>query len=422
MPDSDLPVWLLDSPSLFRRPGSPYQSPEGRDWDDNALRFAVFCHAVARVSQTGDGSGWRPQVVHCNDWHSGLVPLLLKRLPAPRPRSVFTIHNAAFQGNFPLALAPRLGIPGELLGPDGIEFYGQLSFLKAGIRYADRITTVSPRYAEEILTPEFGCGMDGLLRARRDALSGVLNGIDTSVWNPRTDPLITRGYSADDRSGKQACKQSLQQQLGLDVDARKPLAIMVNRLTRQKMADTVLDRLPDLLQRHPDLQFAMLGQGERDLEQGFSTLQQAFPGRVSTHIGYNEPEAHRLHAGGDILLHGARFEPCGLTQMYAMRYGTVPVVRRVGGLADTVEDTAGKGATQTGFAFEQDSGEALEKAVDRCIEARVRRPEAWRRLQRRGMDKDFSWQRPAGAYRRLYHRLIDETQAVVKSATRALPL
>lgn len=407
LPDSGLPVWLVDAPRLYRRAGTPYQSASREDWPDNALRFAVLSHVALRVVQLREQLGWAPEIVHCHDWHTGLTPWLLRSLGRSRPASVFTIHNAAFQGNYPLDLAPRLGLPQELLGADGIEFYGQLSLLKAGIRFADRITTVSPGYAREITTPEFGCGLDGLLRARGGALSGILNGIDTELWNPLTDPHIAHRYGPADRSGKQDCKRKLQQQLGLAEDPEAPLAIMVNRLTRQKMADVTLEQLPGLLHDHPDLQFAMLGQGDTDLERGYSELAQAFRGRVSSSIGYCEPEAHRLQAGGDLLLHGSRYEPCGLTQMYAMRYGTLPVVRRVGGLADSVVDAGDDASSEeaTGFCFDEAHGEALRSGVERGLRLRQERAGAWQRLQQHAMSRDFGWRRSAQSYRRLYGEL-----------------
>lgn len=413
IPDSEVEAWLLDCPSLFRRPGGPYQSPDGLEWSDNALRFGVLCEAAAVLGLGQSAVRWRPDLVHCHDWHAGLVPLLLKRGDAARPRTVFTLHNAAFQGNFPLAVADRLGLGRALEGPESIEFYGGISFLKAALVHADRITTVSPTYAREILTPEFGCGMDGVLRARDGSLCGILNGIDTALWDPAADPLIEHRYSVDAQGGKQACKRSLQEQLGLGVDPDRPLAIMVNRLTRQKMADVVLDSLGELLQRHPRLQFAMLGQGDRDLEQGFAEVAQAHRGRVSASIGFTEQAAHRLHAGGDLLLHGSRFEPCGLTQMYAMRYGTLPVVRRIGGLADTVVDAgdaAADGALAAdanGFDFADSSSTALIAALGRGIGVREHRPQAWQKLQTQAMSRDFGWTLSARRYRGLFRGLLD---------------
>ena len=400
-PDSALPLWLVDSPGLYRRAGGPYQDERGQEWPDNALRFAVFAQVAARLAGAAvAATGWQPDVVHCHDWHCGLVPLLMKAA-GTRARSVFTIHNAAFQGNYPLQDAARLGIGPAHAGCDGVEFYGRLSFLKAGIRYADRVTTVSPTYARELLGTEHGCGMEGVLAARGADFSGILNGIDTRLWNPRSDPHLPRNYCVAEPDGKATCKTALREELGLQPSSDGPLAIMVSRLTRQKMADVVLAELPALLQREPSMQFALLGRGEADLEQGFTALAAAFPGRVSARIDYAEPDAHRLHAAADLLLHGARFEPCGLVQMYAMRYGTVPVVSRVGGLADSVVDADDLDAG-TGFVFDGCSGDALQRAIARGIRTWRERPLHWGRLQASAMRRDFGWQQPAFDYLRLY--------------------
>jgi starch synthase len=402
MPDSALPVWLVDCPALFRRPGGPYLDPAGSEWPDNGLRFALLGQVAAQLARHGSAlTGWQPDIVHCHDWHGGLVPLLLANDGPASPRTVFTIHNMAFQGNQPMQLAGRLGVPDGALGPDGAEFYGQLSFLKAGIRYADRVTTVSPGYARELLTAEYGCGMDGLLRSRGADFRGILNGIDTTLWDPAGDPHLVHRYDADHRAGKAACKAALQAELGFEVDAGRPLAIMVSRLTGQKMADLVLAELPALLERHPGLQFALLGCGERPIEEGFRRLAAACPARVSVRIGYDEPAAHRLHAGADLLLHGSRFEPCGLVQMYAMRYGTLPVVSRVGGLADTVADLDAS-AHPTGFVFDGSDGAALRAAVGRALDTWHTRPADWRRLQGHAMRRDFGWRRSALQYLALF--------------------
>jgi starch synthase len=391
-----LHAWLVDCPALYQRPGTPYQDAAGHDWPDNALRFGLFSHAVARLALGVPQLAWTPDVVHCHDWHTGLVPYLVGRAGGPRPRTVFTIHNAAFQGNFPLALAPALGLPPEALTPGGMEFYGQLSFLKAGIRYADRLTTVSPTYARELCTPQFGCGLEGLIASRAQDFVGILNGIDTRLWNPATDGFIAERYSRQNPLGKEACKADFQRECAMQQDPQAPLVAFASRLTSQKMADVTLQRLPRLLERHPRMQFALLGCGEHAIEAGFSHLAGAFPGRVGIHIGYQEASEHRLHAGADVLLHGSRFEPCGLAQMYAMRYGALPVVRRVGGLADTVAEG------ENGFVFDEASPQALEEALERCLDTYAREPFAWRELQSRAMQADFGWERPASAYLDVY--------------------
>lgn len=409
-PDSGLPGWLVDCPALYHRPGTLYQDPEGRDWPDNALRFGLLCHVAALLGSGRAGVDWRPDVVHANDWHTGLVPLLLGQTGPERPRTVFTVHNAAFQGNFPLDEAVRLELPADALGPDGIEFYGQLSFLKAGIRYADKVTTVSPTHARELLTPEFGFGMEGLFRERGEDFTGIMNGIDASVWNPAKDVHLSAcETAAGEGLDKPSCKARLQRQAGLAVDPQAPLVVYVSRLAHQKMADVVLRYLPDILDRHPRLQFALHGQGERALEDGFKALAHRYPGRLSVRIGYEEPWAHLLHAGADILLHGSRFEPCGLTQMYAMRYGTIPIVSRVGGLADSVVDAGTSDAhveKATGFVFDEPNGEAMASALTRCLDTYVKRPTIWSALRSRAMAEDFSWSFSARKYARLYSELV----------------
>lgn len=396
LPDTGVPVWLVDCPALYRRPGNPYQDPQGADWPDNALRFGLFSHVAARIALGEAGLAWQPQILHCHDWHTGIAPYLVMRAGGNRPRTVFTIHNAAFQGCFPLEAGERIGLPAEVLGMDGMEFYGQLSFLKAAIRYADRLTTVSPSYARELLTPEFGCGLEGLIAARAADFIGILNGIDTGLWNPATDGLIAQRYTAQDLHGKAACKAELQSAIALRQDAGAPLIAFASRLTGQKMADVALERLPGVLAKHPRAQFALLGAGEHEIEDGFARLAARYPGRVGIRIGYSEAEEHRLHAGADILLHGSRFEPCGLAPMYAMRYGALPVVRRVGGLADTVTDS------RNGFVFDEACGEAMEHAIERSLEEYGSGTRHWRVMQRHAMEGDFAWQRPAHDYLGLY--------------------
>lgn len=407
-PDSGLPIWLIDCPSLFQRPGTVYQDPDGRDWEDNALRFGVLSHVAARLGMGRAGLGWRPDIVHAHDWHTGLVPLLLaQETSAQRPRTVFTIHNAAFQGCFPLESAEQLGLPAAALGSDGIEFYGRVSFLKAGALYADKVTTVSPTYAREIRTPEYGYGLEGVYQSRGRDLTGIMNGIDSTLWDPATDPYLPRTYSPDNMEGKRVCKASLQHHAGLYIDSRAPLVAFVSRLTQQKMADTVLEQLPLILERDPRVQFVLHGRGEHDFEEGFRRLAGQYPGRLAVNIGYEESFAHRLQAGADILLHGSRFEPCGLTQLYAMRYGTIPVVSLVGGLADSVVDAALSDAT--GFVFEEASGASMHDALRRSFELYYCGSlENWNAIQARAMNKDFSWTRSAAKYLQLYAELVPD--------------
>lgn len=401
-PDADLPVWLIDSPTLFRRNGGLYQDDNGQDWQDNALRFAFLAHVAARLSISCPKIGWTPDVVHANDWHTGLLPLLLSLQSSRRPHSVFTSHNMAFQGNFAADWLPRLGIPESHFDSDGVEFYGKVSFLKAGLRYADRITTVSPTYASEILTPEFGCGMEGVLRDRGGNFVGILNGIDGTLWNPTSDACLARNYRESDISGKRTCKTSLQREFGLPVNPDVPLLGFVSRITHQKMADVVLEAIPWFVEQ--GAQFVAVGEGDPALEAAFARAQEMYGEQVAVTIGYDEPLAHKLQAASDALLAPARFEPCGLTQLYALRYGTLPVVRRTGGLADTVVDataTSIADRSATGFVFDEANRDALISAVARAL-ALYREPLAWRRLQLQAMAQDFSWDASAAKYAALY--------------------
>ncbi|MGH7090042.1 MAG: glycogen synthase GlgA, partial [Stellaceae bacterium] len=402
MPNSDLPVLLYDCPALYARRGGLYQDPDGNDWPDNDRRFGMFCRAAAAVALGKSGLDWRPHIVHCNDWHTGLVPALLRGAGKNVPRSVFTIHNLAFQGNFPIAAFAGLGLPQEMLSPEGIEFYGQVSFLKAGLRYGDRLTTVSPSYAREILTDEHGCGFQGLLRARAGQLVGILNGIDYSVWDPASDAELPCRYSAEAPEGKAACKAALRQELGLsERHEAAPLLIYVNRLTHQKMADVVLEAVPRLVANGG--QVAVHGEGERPLEDGFRALAAAHPRQVAARLGYREALAHRLQAAADLSLTPSRFEPCGLTTMYAMRYGAVPVTRPVGGLRDTVEDADGEEGS--GFVFDDSTAHGLAQCVDRAT-GWYGKTTAWAALRRRAMERDFGWMRSARRYLDIYLDLL----------------
>ncbi|WP_035485762.1 glycogen synthase GlgA [Paraburkholderia phenoliruptrix] len=426
MPDSGVTVLLLQMDHLFAREGL-YRDPQGRDYLDNLTRFASLAAAATRVAR-GVRNLKRPDIVHAHDWHAGLTPLYM-RLAGVAAKSVFTIHNLAFQGNHPLAMGGWIGVPPELLVPAlsderSIEYYGSLSMMKAGIVHADRVTTVSRRYAREILTPRFGHGMEGVLQAQAAKLSGIVNGIDTSMWNPAADAYIARPYSLDDTAGKQACKRDLQQAFGLTRDPFAPLVAIGSRLTQQKLADVVARALPVLLEQHPRLQFAILGEGERALEEALQELAAAWPGRVGVQIGYDERRAHMLHAGADILLHGSRFEPCGLTQLYAMRYGTVPVASRVGGLADTIVDYAPDQAREedcaTGFLFDGEDVHDVVHAVGRALAAFVR-PSSWHALQRNAMSRDSSWEVSTSNYLALYADLVDARPALRDTRVRKTP-
>ena len=402
LPGTEVPVYLIEAPSLFQREGGLYQNETGDDWPDNALRFAFLSYAAADLARGEIGLDWSPDVVHANDWHTGLLPLLLSREKGPRPATIFTTHNMAFQGNFSPEIATTAGIPEEYFFNGDVEFYGQFSFLKAGLRFADRVTTVSPNYAKEVLSPEFGFGLEGLLCERQRDFTGILNGIEKSLWDPATDIHLPQSFASNDISGKRVCKAELQREFGLPVNPNMPLVGFVSRITYQKMADTILEMLPSLVER--GAQFVLLGQGEAPLENGFVQAQAQFENQVAIRIGYEEAQAHRLQAGCDILLAPARFEPCGLTQIYAMRYGTLPVVRRTGGLVDTVTDITPETIadhTGTGFIFDEPNAASLTEALERALTA-YNQPLTWRRLQLQAMAQDFGWHSSASRYVSLY--------------------
>lgn len=425
MPDTGVPVLLLQMDHLFTREGI-YRDRYGRDYVDNLVRFASLAAAAARIARGVRGIK-RPDVVHAHDWHAGLTPLYMK-LGGVQARSVFTIHNLAFQGNYPLAAGPWMGVPPELLAPAltderSIEFYGSLSLMKAGIVHADRVTTVSERYATEILTPRFGHRMEGVLNAEAHKLSGITNGIDMQMWNPATDALITSNYSADNVAGKYACKRALQQAFGLAREPFVPLVAIGSRLTEQKMAEVVAEAIPAMMARHERLQFAILGQGDAPIEARMRELAARWPGRVGTCIGYDETLAHMLHAGADMLLHASRFEPCGLTQLYAMRFGTIPVASRVGGLADTISDYAlglGKSGAATGFLFEGESLEDVAGGVARAVEA-FKNPSLWRALQRNAMTRDSGWGTAVKRYVDVYCELTDARPVAPREEPTTVP-
>ncbi|WJW74897.1 glycogen synthase GlgA [Thiohalobacter sp. IOR34] len=401
LPGSALKVWLVDAPGCFDRPGNPYVGPDGHDWPDNAQRFARFARAVVELAQDRAGLGWRAELVHTNDWQCGLVPALLS-LEAARPATLFTIHNLAYQGLFDAALLGELGLPPHWWSMEALEFHGRLSFIKGGLVFADRLTTVSPTYAREICTPQFGYGLEGLLRHRQDRLSGILNGADYQHWNPGKDPHLAANYNGRSLAGKAVDKAALQREFGLPERPQTPLLAHIGRLVEQKGVDLILGALPRLMEE--DVQLVVLGSGEAQLEAALREAQAAHPQRIGVRIGYDEPLAHRIEAGADLFLMPSRFEPCGLNQIYSLRYGTVPVVRRTGGLADTVVDAseaALRKGTATGFQFDAPTTEALLQAIGRAL-GLYRQPPVWRRLIGAGMRQDFSWTRSARRYLEVY--------------------
>jgi starch synthase len=402
-PGSSVPCLLVDIPRFYARPGHPYLGPDGKDWPDNAERFAAFARAVVALALDRAGLGWQPTVVHCHDWQTGLVPALLA-LEDTRPTTVFTLHNLAYQGLFPADTFQRLGLPPALWSPAALEFYRQVSFIKGGLVFSDWLSTVSPTYAREILTSNLGYGLEGLLGHRSDRLSGILNGIDTNAWNPATDAALAANYDEGHLEGKALDKQALQARMGLPQKPDVPLLAMIGRLVEQKGFDLMTGALGDLM--HEDLQCVILGSGEAKYEQRIHEAAQAYPDRVAAHIGFDETLAHQIEAGADMFLMPSRFEPCGLNQMYSLRYATVPIVHRTGGLADTVADATPEAIadqTATGFVFEEARSDALLRSVQRAIEL-YRQPQLWRQLMVTGMRRDFSWEKSAWHYLMLYRR------------------
>jgi starch synthase len=400
-----LDLLVLEAAHLYDRPGNPYTRPDGSDWPDNAIRYGALARIGASLAR-GFGGLAGYDLVHAHDWHAGLLPAYLEYDGLAHPPTVFTIHNLAFTGSFDLSLLGALGLPPAAGDIHGVEFYGGLGFLKAGLRFAEAITTVSPTYAAEIRQPDSGMGFDGLLRDRGAALHGILNGIDTAVWDPAQDPLIPARYDAADPAARAANKAALQQRLGLRPDPSALLFGAVSRLTWQKGFDLLLAALPALLDS--GAQLALLGSGERGLEEAFGTAAAAHPGRIGLQIGYDEGLAHLIQAGCDALLVPSRFEPCGLTQLCALRYGALPLVARTGGLADTVID-ANEAAiamgTGTGLQFSPVTAEALGMAIRRCAGLWAD-PPLWARLQANAMACPVSWARPAGHYAALFRALL----------------
>jgi starch synthase len=404
LPGTDRFAYLVDHPAFYDRPGNLYAGPDGNDWPDNHRRFGLLGWVAAELARGADRQ-WQPDILHCHDWHGGLAPAYLAASPPPGERvgTVFTVHNLAYRGLFSEDVFPELALPPAYFAVDGVEFYGRVSFLKAGLFYSDRLTTVSPTYAREIQTSDFGWGLDGLLRSRAGELSGILNGVDPQIWDPRHDPYLPRAYGEDDApAGKPAAKAALQSRLGLAENRDAPLYGVVSRLTWQKGLDLLLSSVPELAAGGGQL--AVLGSGDGDLEQGFAATARAHGGHVAVELGYDEALAHQIFGGCDVVLLPSRFEPCGLTQLYALRYGALPLVRRVGGLADTVVDATAVSladGTATGFAFDEETPAALLAAVGRASEL-MRQPGIWRRMMRQAMTRDFSWEAAARHYLALY--------------------
>lgn len=403
MPGTGVPLYVLDAPHFYCRVAGPYQYQLGGDWPDNPMRFGLLSRVAAMLGSTASPLNWQAELVHCNDWQTGLVAAYLQLEQTPRAKTVMAIHNIAFQGNFDPEWTKHLHLPKSLYHMHGVEFHGNLSFLKAGLQYADRIVTVSPTYAHEIQATEMGYGMQGLLTARRAQVSGILNGIDENEWNPATDPHLTAHYDTNDLSGKVEVKRALQQRLGLEVNAQAPLLGVVSRLTYQKGLDMLLECLPTLLDS--GAQLAVLGSGDVEFERRYQMLAQRYSGRVSVTTGFDEPLSHQIMAGADIFLMPSRFEPCGLNQMYGMRYGTPPVVRRTGGLADSVTNASLEGGN--GFVFDDPGVAALQQTIKWALEC-YHDAATFHRIQLNGMHKDVSWRHSAQLYLDMYQTVLEK--------------
>jgi len=410
-----LQLLLLDACHLYDREGSIYQDKKGQDWPDNHLRFGALSFVGAKLAAEGI-DGWQPDVVNAHDWQAGLVPAYLSQMKKPVPPCVFTIHNIAFQGRFDSKLRVELGLEEKLFSQEGIEYFGDISFLKAGIALSDKITTVSPTYASELLSPEFGMGLEGLLAYRQKDLVGILNGVDLEVWNPETDPYIDANYSMRALAGKKINRATIESRFGLKPDKDRPIFCVVSRLTTQKGLDLLLECVGDLVEQGGRL--ALLGSGEKWLEDGFVEAARQYQGSVGVIIGYDEPLSHLMQAGCDAILIPSRFEPCGLTQLYGLRYGTLPVVARTGGLADTIidaNDAALAANCATGIQFYPVTRDALTRAIFKACDF-FKDKKLWQAMMRRAMRQPVSWDRSAGLYAKIYQELSAETKS--KSPTK----
>lgn len=402
-PQQKIPVWLVDCPALYDRDGGPYVDGQGNDWPDNHLRFGLLSRTAALLARGQTDLSWRPDLVHVHDWQAALAPVYLSLHSDHHVKTLLTIHNIAYRGIFEPAVMDRLQIPQRLFALDGVEFFGNLSFLKGGIYFADAVSTVSPTHAEEIKTTDGGFGLHGLLTARAENLHGILNGADYDTWNPETDPALFCNYSHYTLEGKALNKKALLRELEMELRTDRPLFGAVGRLNPDKGTDLLLESLSEIVRT--GAQVVLLGAGQRDFEQQLSAFAVAHPQAVHVRIGYDETLAHRIMAASDMFVMPSRVEPCGLTQLYALRYGTLPLVRKTGGLADTVVDVDAAPARGTGFVFESPSVSSLTAAAGRATAA-FAEPSVWRETQIRAMEKRFDWQRSAKTYRDIYRQLL----------------
>jgi len=405
LPGTRVPVLLIECPELYDRPGNPYLDEYGEPWPDNAMRFAVFNRMILLIAMNRCGLQWQPHIVHCNDWQTGLVPALLSN-EARRPSTVFTIHNLAYQGIFDRATFETLKLDDYLWHYERLEYHGQFSFIKGGLVFADRVNTVSPHYAQEIQTTEFGHGMQDLLQHRSDRLNGIINGVDTRTWNPGTDDLLASKFNRQHIDDKRLNKQALQKYFSLPQKQEVLLLAVISRLVEQKGIDMLLAILPELVTR--PVQLVVLGSGNKSFELQLQRAAKKYHDQIAVHLGYDEVLAHQIEAGADVFLMPSRFEPCGLNQMYSQRYGTLPVVTPVGGLFDTVVDASEENVANkiaTGFVLPKVNETALLTTIDRAINLH-QQPGQWRELVLTAMQQDFSWKKSAQAYNQLYEQAL----------------
>lgn len=407
-PGTDIPVYFVKFDPYFNR--QELYAENGTDYPDNAQRFSLFCMSALWMLR---GLDWRPDIIHCNDWQSALIPTYLKHHPDlkmdefyNRIKVLYTIHNLAYQGQYDESMLKSIGLGWEVYTMDGMEFYHKMNLMKAGIVFSDEITTVSETYAKEIQTFETGCGLDGVLRHRSDHLTGIINGIDYNVWNPEVDDLIAAKYSPKRMEGKAECKKALQQKQNLPVRAEVPLIGMVSRLADQKGFDLIAAKAAELFEM--DIQFVLLGMGDPHYQVMFEKIAKEYPKKVAVNIKLDNQMAHEIEAGADMYLMPSRYEPCGLNQLYSLKYGTVPIVRKTGGLADSITDATPesiKDETGTGFVFDEYTPDALFETIKRALKS-FEDKKVWKKIQRNGMNKDFSWEASAKKYEALYRKML----------------
>ena len=411
LPDSGVTVYFLENDEYYDRPGLYTNPADGSDYQDNCERFTFLCRGAMEACKA---LGLTPDIIHCNDWQTGLIPVYLSRIyreDFPAAASIFTVHNIAYQGLFWRWDMSTTGLPWDLFNWKMLEYYGNLSFLKGGLVFSDALTTVSRQYAKELQTEEYGMGMQGVVKTRVADLYGIVNGVDYDTWRPETDRDIARNYSIEDLSGKKECKRALQAEFKLPQDESAPLIGMIGRLVDQKGFDLVVAALPEMVKRNAQL--VALGTGEAKYHQLLTDMVEKLPGKVGVYLGFDEKLAHRIEAGADMFLMPSRFEPCGLNQLYSLRYGTVPIVSATGGLVDTVVDyseAADEAGEATGFVFRPDSVQELIKGVDRAVWVYRKKPDTWTQLQQRGMKQDWSWNRSAQEYQQVYKKAVLRVQ------------